>query len=70
MVDEHRERDLLLARAALARQRHEARLARLERLAGERREREDALVRQATSGDAVEAAIARALARRKSRDPQ
>ena len=63
-MDESAEREWLLARAVGARRRYEARLARLAREADEQRRREDALLQQ-TSGDAVEAAIARALARRK-----
>ncbi len=64
-MDEDAERAWILARAPGARRRHEARLARIARDAEERRAREQALVQQATSEDAVEAAIARALARRK-----
>jgi hypothetical protein len=64
-VDEDAERAWILARAPGARRRHEARLARIARDAEERRAREQALVQQAASEDAVEAAIARALARRK-----
>ena len=64
-MDEDAERAWILARAQGARKRHEARLARLARDAEERRLREQALVQQAASEDAVEAAIARALARRK-----
>ena len=64
-MDEDAERAWILARAQVARRRHEARLARLAREAEERRARESALVQQAASEDAVEAAIARALARRK-----
>ena len=64
-MDEDAERAWILARAPGARRRHEARLARIARDAEERRAREQALVQQASSEDAVEAAIARALARRK-----
>ena len=64
-MDEEAERAWILARAQGARRRHEARLARLAREAQERHMREQALVQQAASDDAVEAAIARALARRK-----
>jgi hypothetical protein len=64
-VDEDAERAWILARAPAARRRHEARLARLAREAEERQQREQALVQQAASEDAVEAAITRALARRK-----
>jgi hypothetical protein len=64
-VDEEAERAWILARAPGARRRHEARLARLARDAQERRVREQALVQRAAAEDAVEAAIARALARRK-----
>ena len=63
--DSLRERQRLLAMAGPARQRYEARLRRLAREAREREQREARLITQAASGDAVEAAIARALARRK-----
>jgi electron transport complex protein RnfC len=62
--DRLRSRALLLAGAAAARQRHEARASRLQRDATERAGREAALREQASSGDAVAAAIARAAARR------
>ena len=62
--DSLRARAVLLGQAAPARKRFEARERRLVEDAQARREREAELVRQATSGDAVEAAIARALARR------
>lgn len=62
--DQLRERARMLLRAAAARQRYEARNARLQREAEERRQRESELQSSATSEDAVEAAIARALARR------
>lgn len=64
--DQLRERAQMMLRAAAARQRFEARNARLQRDARERRQRESELQRTATSEDAVEAAIARALARRKA----
>lgn len=63
--DQLRERAAMLARARTARQRFEARNARLQLDEAERRQRESELQRSATSEDAVEAAIARALARRK-----
>ena len=59
-----RERARMLERARTARQRFEARNARLQRDSDERSERELHLQASATSEDAVEAAIARALARR------
>ena len=62
--DQMRERAQMLRRATTARQRFEARNARLRRDAEERSQRESELQRSATSEDAVEAAIARALARR------
>ena len=62
--DQLRERARMLQRAALARQCFEARNARLQRDAEERSRRESDLQQSATSEDAVEAAIARALARR------
>lgn len=57
-------RDELLAQAAAARARYEARGLRLLREADERA-RESTLAQAATSGDAVAAAIARAQARRR-----
>lgn len=60
-----RDRAAMLVRAAAARQRFEARNARLQRDQVERKQRESQLQQSATSEDAVEAAIARALARRK-----
>jgi electron transport complex protein RnfC len=57
-------RSVLLHRAADARLRFEARAARLQRGAVERAEREAMLVRDASSEDAVAAAIARVAARR------
>jgi electron transport complex protein RnfC len=62
--DRLRSRALLLAGAATARQRHEARAARLQRDAREQAEREAVLREQASSGDALAAAMARAAARR------
>ena len=62
--DQLRERARTLHRAVTARQRFEARTARLQRDAEERNQRESQLQASATSEDAVEAAIARALARR------
>ncbi len=62
--DQLRERTQLLRRAAPARQRYLARNARLQRDADERAQREAQLQHSATSEDAVEAAIARALAKR------
>lgn len=62
--DQLRERARTLQRAVTARQRFEARNARLQRDAEERSQRESQLQASATSEDAVEAAIARARARR------
>ena len=62
--DQLRERARMLQRATSARQRFEARNARLQRDAEERSQRESQLQASATSEDAVEAAIARAMARR------
>jgi electron transport complex protein RnfC len=62
--DQLRERARMLERAAAARLRFEARNVRLQRDARERSQRESDLQQSATSDDAVEAAIARALARR------
>ena len=67
--DQLRERARMLQRAAPARQRFEARNARLQRDADERRLRESQVQDSATSEDAVEAAIARALARRNAGPP-
>ena len=58
------QRSVLLLRAAQARQRVDARNLRLQREAIELATREAARVRDASSGDAVAAAIARANARR------
>jgi electron transport complex protein RnfC len=55
---------LKMAQAAAARERYETRNARLLREAAERAAREAALAQQATSTDAVAAAIERAKARR------
>ena len=63
--DQLRDRAAMLVRATSARQRFEARNARLQRDLAERQQRESELQHSATSEDAVEAAIARALARRK-----
>jgi electron transport complex protein RnfC len=57
-------RDSLLSEAKLARERFERRESRLTREAIERAERESELSVQASSGDAVAAAIARAKAKR------
>lgn len=57
-------RDSLMQEAQLARERFERRESRLAREAIERAERESALSVQASSGDAVAAAIARAQAKR------
>ena len=67
--DALRERARLLTLATGARERFEARERRLVLEAEARQLREAELVAQATSGDAVEAAIARALARRQAQDP-
>lgn len=66
--DQLRERARLLAMAAPARLRFELRQRRLARDAEDLREREARLLQQATSEDGVEAAIARALARRQRKD--
>jgi electron transport complex protein RnfC len=58
-------RELVLAQAAAARLRFEARGERLQREEAERRTREAAVATQATSADAVAAAIARAQAKRR-----
>lgn len=58
------ERNDLMRRASAARQRYQARAARLERESQERAAREIALSDQATSPDAVAAAIERARLRR------
>jgi Na+-translocating ferredoxin:NAD+ oxidoreductase subunit C len=68
--DELRTRSRLLQQAAPARQRYQARQQRLALEAQASREREDVLLHQAASDDAVEAAIARALARRQPRTPE
>ena len=60
----HRDRAVLLARASGARARFDARNLRLRREASAQAEREAARVRDASSGNAVAAAIARANARR------
>ena len=57
-------RQRLLERASGARLRHELRAQRLQREAEERREAERALSRQASSADAVAAALERARAKR------
>ncbi len=59
-----RARAALLVRAGQARLRIDARTLRLRREAGEQADREAARVRDASSGDAVAAAIARGKARR------
>ena len=59
-----RQRDLQAQEANAARERFESRGRRLQREAIERAERETALAQQATSTDAVAAAIERAKARR------
>ncbi|WP_292006118.1 4Fe-4S dicluster domain-containing protein [Chiayiivirga sp.] len=56
----------LLADAGIARERFEARNARLARAAQEQARDEAARVRTASSADAVQAALARARARRRS----
>lgn len=66
--DQLRARARLLALAAPARLRFELRQQRLARDAEDLREREARLLRQAASEDGVEAAIARALARRQRKD--
>jgi len=63
-------RERLLRQAGPARARYQARQQRLQREAAEREARERQLLQQATSEDAVEAAIARAMARRRPPDPQ
>jgi electron transport complex protein RnfC len=60
----------LLERAASARLRHELRAQRLLRDAEERREAEQALSRQASTPDAVAAALERARAKRNKPGPQ
>jgi electron transport complex protein RnfC len=60
-----RAREGLLASAAAARARYEARGARLQRDAQERAQSDAGLVQSATSTDAVAAAIARAQAKRR-----
>ena len=62
---EAREREALLASAAAARLRFESRAQRLQRELHQRREQEATLAHDATSSDAVAAAIARAQARRR-----
>lgn len=59
-----RDRERLLRKAGPARERYQARQRRLAAHAQAQAERDAALLTQATGGDAVEAAIARALARR------
>jgi electron transport complex protein RnfC len=59
----------LLERAAGARLRHELRAQRLAREAGERRDAELALSKQASSADAVAAALERARAKRNKPGP-
>jgi electron transport complex protein RnfC len=66
--DQLRARKRLLEQAAAARTRFESRQRRLLREAAELREREARLLQQAASEDGVEAAIARALARRPRQD--
>ncbi|CAN5279538.1 hypothetical protein BH11PSE14_BH11PSE14_11780 [soil metagenome] len=63
------ERSALLARAAPARERFEQRNLRLQRESREQARRDAALSREASSHDAVAAAIARAAARR-AKPPQ
>jgi Na+-translocating ferredoxin:NAD+ oxidoreductase subunit C len=67
--DALRERASRLVQASAARQRYEARELRLAVEAQARLVREAQLLDQATSEDAVEAAIARALARRQGPGP-
>lgn len=66
--DQLRARAGLLSQAAPARLRFQSRQQRLARNAAELREREARLLLQAASEDGVEAAIARALARRQRQD--
>ncbi len=63
------ERSALLARAAPARERFEQRNLRLQRETREQAQRDAALSREASTHDAVAAAIARAAARR-AKPPQ
>ena len=62
--DQLRVRAAMLRRAAAARKRYEARNERLQRQAEQRSQNEAQLQQSASSEDAVEAAIARALAKR------
>lgn len=66
--DQLRVRQRLVEQATAARQRFDARQRRLARDAEELREREARLLQQAASEDGLEAAIARALARKQHRD--
>lgn len=63
-------RSRLLQQAAQARQRFELRGQRLLRDADDRRQRDLELARQASGGDAVAAALARAKARRQPGQPE